>query len=276
MIRPLGDAGVGVDMTGHGDGQPLGSPARARPAQGIEGQGIGVIVAEHDDHAWPVLLDEPEQRGALVRGAGWSELERATAARADENATGIDGVRGRHDAGASGLDVRRSPEMEGQRRSLGLDDQPGLSDGLWHLAPEVLGHGDLGRAGRLSLDLERAGPEAAWGRGPLGAVVAEVTDAADTSPAGQVEHGTSGEKRDLHALGDRQPSQGASGSRDDGGSPRIGHQARERAVEVTGHEDGTIPREREDAPREPRCRDREPILRSQRRPPPRRPRRYPR
>ena len=147
-----------------------------------------------------------------------------------------------------------------------------LGEGLWHLDPEALDHGDLGRAGRLALDLERAGPEATWGCGPLGAVVAEVTDATDASPTGQVEHGASGEEHDLHAGGDRQPSQGASGSRDDGGSPRIGHQARECAVEITGHEDRTVPSEREDAPREPGCRDRELVLRSQRRPPLRHPR----
>ncbi len=230
-------------MASHGDGEAPGLAAQARQAQGLEGQDVRGVVAQHDHGPRPLLGDDAGQGDALVRGVRRAELQGAPAARAAQDALWVHGLRGGKDARPGRVHVRSRAEMEGHRRALGLHHEPRLAKRRRHLPPQTLGHGRLRGGGRLALDPQRSGSEAPRRARPLGAVVSQVADTADPGPRREVEDRAPGEERDVDVRDRRQATQRPACGWHDGGRPGVADEPGQRAVEVADHEERASLRE---------------------------------
>ena len=215
-----------------GDGEPIDTVVLAGGSQSIEGKNVVAVVAEHEYRVGLVLADEPPESHALGGGAGRPHLPRPDPTGLIQQAAAVDGIDRGADLCAGRNDIGGTTKVEGQRRALVLQHQPGLRHQPRHLQLEALGHGSCIRGGRLPLHAQRLRPEAARCDRPLSTVVTEIADAAHAGTRGEITGGPATDERDMDAWGRGQPPQRALGSGDDAGLPGVERQPREGAVEI--------------------------------------------
>ena len=187
------------------------TPASSRPSSRardhrIEGVRVAQVVAERDGRAGPRRGHEPFGRLALAAGVARPHVDDAAAAIrlqavVAEAVAGLDGLdRGEHRRARRG-DVVGLADVERDGRPLALHEQPRRRAELDHdPGGQRLGVRRVALEPRLRRDRDRA---AAAAREPpvLEAVVAEVVDAADARPRGDVSDGPPGQDRDRSRSG---------------------------------------------------------------------------
>ncbi len=189
-------------------------------------------ITQHEHALRGKFLDEACQRVGLGRGSGWSHLECPASPGAEQDPRRIDCVSDGHDTGPRRIDIRRSAEVERQRRALVLEHQPGLIDDSRDLDLESLGHGRGGRVGRLAHDRQCRQTETTTSIGPLGAMITVVAGTTDSGARRQVHGGAAADERHMDVRPGSQPAQSTLGDGDDGRGPRVEAELGERAIEV--------------------------------------------
>ena len=233
QVGRLGDAGRLGAGAGHGAAGDAVGPERA---DGGEGGQVPEVIAAEQDRTGRALGRQVSQRGPLVH---------ARRAQLDDQASGFGGqpeppgqrVERAGQPAERAFRVGRAAGVHGHRERLVLD--PGAVGRVRR--PEQAGQGFPGRLHRGRR--RRVGQFAVVPA--LAAVVAEHHQAGDGREAAQgdrVGRGPAGDDRDrAHRLGQR--GQGGYGAWMGAGVARAGHDRRQRAVEVRGHQ--RAPRVRE-------------------------------
>ena len=225
-------------------GETVEGAGGACVAQDREAIGVADVIAEGHDGVRPQVAEQPRERLALAAGRAGPQVDDEAAAVVGQlvrRQLGVDGLDRPLDRRSRGDPIVGLSDVEGDRRTLALDEQPGgTPEHLRHPARQGLGGFDRASVVAAERGGESGRVAAARERPRLEAVVAEVDDATDADPGRHVERGPAGQDGHGGTVGmagrdTGDPAQGATGERHDGRGTRVTRPLRERAVEV-GHD----------------------------------------
>ena len=241
-----------------GDRDPDRPPATARAVAArpvsvpscddrLERVDVAQLVAQRQDAAWAVPIDEPCHGLPLASGLARPQVHDGAAAvvgeAMDEPQTALDDLDGRHDRGPRRRNIVGLPDVERDRRPLAFDEQPGGGnqrlldtgrEGLGRVTVDV-----VGRVGRRDQPL-RTGT--AREDAVLEPVVAEILHAADPDACRDVGHDPPGQDGHVEAVGPcrgdaTETAQRTLGERLDPRDCRVARADREGAVEIDDDEE---------------------------------------
>jgi hypothetical protein len=198
--------------------------------------GIADVVADEQHGGRPSVAQQPGEGVALGGRARWPQLQIPLAGEALETLVRVEPVDDRPDPAGGIGDVRRGAIPEREGRELRLDDEPRLTDLGRHRLGQGTTLGQMAVVAGVRDDRHRRRPRTPRQLPHLEAVVAEVGRAADAHPSGEVDRRAAREEHHLDAGQAGHAAERPLGERLGHGAPRIGADARDRAVEVADHE----------------------------------------
>ena len=219
----------------------------ARREDGIERIDVAHLVAQDDDPTRLMPRDEQLDGFSLAAGEAWPQVDdRASAiwreAVVVESLAGLDRADGLEHRRSSSRDIGGLPDVERDRRSLSLDEQPRRAAKLRsHADRQDLGGRVLAGERGIALGAQHRHPTVTRERRALEAVVAEVFHAPDPHPGGDVGDDPTREDDDHEAARPvgretREGAQRALTERLDDRSSGVAGATREGPVEVGDHE----------------------------------------
>ena len=226
--------------------RPSRAPACARRAQHREAVGVAAVVAEGHDGRRPELGQQRLEGLALATRRPRPEVDHQTAAVVREVVRRQTRCRPRRwpPRPRPARPTRSSAwrtwnATDGPLRS--TNSQAGRAEDLGHARGEHLGRCQRRFVAGTERGLDAGRVAAARERAGLEAVVAEIDDAADADPGGDVGRGPTGQDRHRHAVGPcrrdaGQPAQRAASERDDRRRRRVARALGQRPVEVAHDE----------------------------------------
>lgn len=215
---------------------------------GLERVHVTQLVAEDHDSARPLTIQQSRHRLALAARVVRSQVHDGPTAVMHEAVvrealTGLDGRDGCQDGVPGHGHVAGLADMEGDRGSLALDEQPRwVVEFRGDSRRQPLRRVPMSLEARLAANPQRGRTTSTAHPAMLQSVVAQILDPANPDPGSDIQHGSPGQDdrpdpRRTRFAQARQDAQGALRNRVDGSGAGIARAGRERPVEVRHEEE---------------------------------------